>query len=886
MSESPLSFGGPGSGQPIPALEHASRQMLKATHVPLAVPTPPTGGALAKAAYVRQLSLQSGDVAKVRTHLATETRAAEADGLTVQRPTLAENPLLDLLERFESPALAALSPKAAEFADAPTAALAGFANALTAVRAQAAKATTDPAAVILLNKAATAAAALDTFAHPIGMLNLERLEMAPAGIERGELIATIPLAPAEETSVTQKEWSVTTKEFTSIVTDSLENFSETGVTDNTELTQSVTSQAQHANQFNVTGTVSGGIGVVSGSVTTSYGSQDAQSTSASTSRKHAQSLTQKASSRAKQEHKVTISTTTVTGSSESTTRTLKNPSTVEPMRIDYFSMMRKWRVRLYRYGLRLTYDIVVPEPGAALRRVHAQIAELKSQLGPFVFPVSHSEIVDQIVPGDPQPPAPFPPQPHYKVLADRYGAKVADAPAQVPPFVVSATVSGFSGDKNSVNDFQLQLNIPAGQAVDTLTFSGFVTGPTGLGLDIAIIGTTFFKTNQPDSNYPPTLLVDAGTNQPYLRGATGQQQLGFYFQQTTSAQIQIMVATKPDAEAIARWQADVWNVLYDAAQTQYYAKQQEISDQITALEASLSAIDTLTLRREENDELMKQVLRFMLGVGFEFMPDPVRAAFQAAGADLAHGIEPDNDSLGLSAADWTTLMQHEDVVKFVNEAIEWENVVSYLYSYFWDLPDSWDFIRQIKHPDPNRQAFLRAGSARVVLTVRKGWEEAWVRYAEGGFQNAQIDPNHPYLTIAQEIAAYDDRNYPGIPAANPAAVSVRLEDSVATTCSSALAASATPVTVRVASSAGFTAGQPVVIDVAGTPDAQESQMVVDVPDPEHLVLALLDHAHDGSATPFPIVQPGTKGTLIAEWNEYTPTSGTDIAVTSDLTTIA
>ena len=93
----------------------------------------------------------------------------------------------------------------------------------------------------------------------IGLMNFERLEIAPAGIVRGELIATIPLAPLEETAVVQKEWSVTSKEFTSIVTDSLENYSETGVTDNTELSQSTTSQNQHSNQFNITGTVSGGI---------------------------------------------------------------------------------------------------------------------------------------------------------------------------------------------------------------------------------------------------------------------------------------------------------------------------------------------------------------------------------------------------------------------------------------------------------------------------------------------------------------------------------------------------------------------------------------------------------------------------------------------------
>jgi hypothetical protein len=57
-----------------------------------------------------------------------------------------------------------------------------------------------------------------------------------------------------------------------------------------------------------------------------------------------------------------------------------NPSQTDPIRIDYFSMMRKWNVRLYRYGLRLTYDIVIPEPAGALRKAYADLAALEASL--------------------------------------------------------------------------------------------------------------------------------------------------------------------------------------------------------------------------------------------------------------------------------------------------------------------------------------------------------------------------------------------------------------------------------------------------------------------------------------------------------------------------
>ena len=44
---------------------------------------------------------------------------------------------------------------------------------------------------------------------------------------------------------------------------------------------------------------------------------------------------------------------------------LTNP-TNNAIRVDYYQLMRKWKVDLIRYGLRMTYDIVVPNPGSSL----------------------------------------------------------------------------------------------------------------------------------------------------------------------------------------------------------------------------------------------------------------------------------------------------------------------------------------------------------------------------------------------------------------------------------------------------------------------------------------------------------------------------------------
>ena len=254
----------------------------KVTYVALKPPTDEkskaaianSGGALKKSGFIRNLKVQPGEVDAVSAAL-----AKSAPG----KPASPE--LLALAKSFESSRLEAAHPAPAQFAKIPEADLIAFGKALAGVRQEALKAapnTSDKAKIAtatnLVNTALVHVDALSSASSsamsPIGWLNLERIEMTPAGIERGGLIATIPLAPKERTTVVQQEWSVVTKDFSSIVTDSLDNYSETGVTDTTQLSQSTASQVAHANQLNVNASASGSCGFVTASVAISFGSQD------------------------------------------------------------------------------------------------------------------------------------------------------------------------------------------------------------------------------------------------------------------------------------------------------------------------------------------------------------------------------------------------------------------------------------------------------------------------------------------------------------------------------------------------------------------------------------------------------------------------------------
>jgi len=484
---------------------------------------------------------------------------------------------------------------------------------------------------------------------------------------------------------------------------------------------------------------------------------------------------------------------------------------------------------------------------------------------------------------------------------------VPSYPARLPP----KPFSFLGGAGSGWHFYPLSVEVPQGYVVKQVYLSVKIGKGTGC-FTFGILGTPFqsmycdplnftradVTNGNPDANGVPLNL---------LTGAADRPTVTFFFDEVAMAFVQLDIEFEPSDASLAQWQMDVWNALYNAAQTKYYAQQQDIAAKIAELEDHLNNVDTLTLRREENEEIMKLAVAALVGDWVGNMWANLR--WVASDGNLPNWPPPWNDPLAggsafaepsvkfnyprLRASAWD-----ENVVRFINQAIEWENVVTFLYSYFWDVPDSWEFTRNLRHSDATRQAFLRAGSARVVLTLRKGWENMWTTFVHTGFpySTGKEGEGIPYLSIAQEIAAYDDRNYPGIPPANPAQSAVRLEEAVYTTSTTKLYPPQPKYEIEVASSVGFIVGAQVVIDSgvaeSYSPDnygRQESTIITAIltTDTTHIITLaqiLYPHGIDGKA--YAVVQPGEKGVLIAEWNEYTPTSGTDIAVTSNLETIA
>jgi hypothetical protein len=178
----------------------------------------------------------------------------------------------------------------------------------------------------------------------------------------------------------------------------------------------------------------------------------------------------------------------------------------------------------------------------------------------------------------------------------------------------------------------------------------------------------------------------------------------------------------------------------------------------------------------------------------------------------------------------------------------------------------------------------------VVLTIRPGFERDFFSFLETGTLSG-LAPSHPYMTIAQEMQAFANTNYPGIRSANtvdnarPLLTPLQqkawdeMQAIIALLQQFKTANGAYPTTAQgLAALAGL--GTVPAADPWGNPYHYQSPG-------DYTDFELWSEGADGA--------PGGEGenaditswaeaSLIGQWYEYTPTSALDIAFNETLPT--
>ena len=129
----------------------------------------------------------------------------------------------------------------------------------------------------------------------------------------------------------------------------------------------------------------------------------------------------------------------------------------------------------------------------------------------------------------------------------------------------------------------------------------------------------------------------------------------------------------------------------------------------------------------------------------QMLQQVVRAEMQRTAIDVMRNASVDFDLIDnypYADADGTlrshpsididALHASEPEVRFLQQAFEWEHLAWIVYPYFWGRRSEWNRTVVVTHPDPDFAAFLNAGAARVQVPVRPGFEDLVKHFMETG----------------------------------------------------------------------------------------------------------------------------------------------------------
>jgi len=187
-----------------------------------------------------------------------------------------------------------------------------------------------------------------------------------------------------------------------------------------------------------------------------------------------------------------------------------------------------------------------------------------------------------------------------------------------------------------------------------------------------------------------------------------------------SGSASIAVRCELTNEAKIKWQQETFKAIIDAYEDAKAEYEQKLAEE-NAKGSVIKESNPGFYRQIENMVLRKNCISYII--------DQNVTAKRTYGKDmskaLAAGIKRNfgNHEISVNA----DLDDYAAFVKFMEQAFEWDIMSYNFYPYYWGSRESWAGLYQYENNDPLFRSFMQAGMARVIVTVRPGFEDA-VRY--------------------------------------------------------------------------------------------------------------------------------------------------------------
>lgn len=398
------------------------------------------------------------------------------------------------------------------------------------------------------------------------------------------------------------------------------------------------------------------------------------------------------------------------------------------------------QAQVFSYGKRLMYDLILPEPGAFLAFAQQRAASADASA--------------------PQPPTPWELQPGLLTVdnwldwAARYQAKDVTPPPM--PITRSAHTKIQPGEESAPFTYTAVIGPPDGYRAVAARIAAEVAkaapkGPSDLypTLLVSVAGVEHSFDNLGEvrvANLPGNeVRIDMASRDPRTVALTlrnlppGEVPVGIAAGGITAAAVTVAVDLEPTPARLQQWRHEACTQIrqaYEAMLAAHLARQAQA--EVNA-GVAISGRAPAESRRLERDEIRKQAISAFTRQHFD--------GFDAMGKDV---------ELGFPELDLGRYEAQGQIVRFFEQAFEWQQASWVLYPYYWSRKENWLERINLEGADSQHVAFLRAGAARVQVPVRPGFESALLHYQATGeiWQGTQPPQVHDeaYLPILEELA--------------------------------------------------------------------------------------------------------------------------------------
>lgn len=415
------------------------------------------------------------------------------------------------------------------------------------------------------------------------------------------------------------------------------------------------------------------------------------------------------------------------------------------------------RLRVMRYPNRYLLEFLVPEPAAWWR----WLAEQKAGAGlgvdrptPFTANGQPAAADNPLLTAADmsENPRTVGAPPAYLEYAGRYGTVGVEPPPQTLVLSSSVTRSpglksteGVTGIAAPANDSPLEwnhdasLSVPPGweavswRATVLAWHDGHFTFNNGLTLWVTVgAGAALAAVANEGESLEAQL--ENGSVGPI---STGAVPVGIMLDAPVGYYLAVEVTCRPTAGAMTRWHQRTYEAVRQAFDLRDAEFREAARAAATSAGVAITGLSPARAREVERAELKKHTITLMSGRSPEAPTDP----WDRTAADREPALKVNE--------------LPRDEVMFLEQALEWENMRYVHYPYFWSDDAQWAGQADLTSADPLFAAFLRAGSTRVVVPARPGFEDAVSFYTHTlipwGGAGAPAPDEPGYLSIADEL---------------------------------------------------------------------------------------------------------------------------------------